>query len=194
MVYMKLINSAHFTALIDANVLFPIVVRDYLLWLSIHGLYSPKWSAKLLEEFTSIFEKKKKRLTPEQIERQIELMNKACPNALVEKYQGLLPSINLPDLNDKHVVAAAIKCNANVIVTYNLKDFPSECLDSFGLEAVDPDTFIADMIDLSPELCCDAFREMVLGKNKPPYSESEYLEIFRKNGLDQTAEALSKYL
>ena len=57
---MKLINSAHFTAVIDANVLFPIVIRDYLIWLSIHGLYTPKWSGKLLEEFTAIFGKKKK--------------------------------------------------------------------------------------------------------------------------------------
>tara|TARA_Y100000114_G_scaffold154224_1_gene175812 strand:+ start:6053 stop:6628 length:576 start_codon:yes stop_codon:yes gene_type:complete len=191
---MKLINSAHFTAVIDANVLFPIVIRDYLIWLSIHGLYTPKWSGKLLEEFTAIFGKKKKELTKEQIERQIQLMNRACPNALVEKYQGLLSSIELPDENDKHVVASAIKCNANVIVTYNLKDFPSEYLGSFGLTAVDPDTFIADMIDLSPDQCCEAFREMVLAKNKPPYTEIEYLEILKRNGLNQTAQELAKYL
>lgn len=191
---MKLINSAHFTAVIDANVLFPIVIRDYLIWLSIHGLYTPKWSVKLLEEFNSIFEKKKKGLSTEQIKRQIQLMNTACPNALVEKYEGLLSSIELPDENDKHVVAAALKCNANVIVTYNLKDFPSDYLDSIGLAAVDPDTFIADMIDLSPDQCCDAFQEMVLAKNKPPYTETEYLIILKKNGLNQTAKELAKHL
>lgn len=106
----------------------------------------------------------------------------------------MIDSINLPDENDRHVVAAAIKCNANVIVTYNTKDFPTAYIDSYGLSAVDPDTFIADMIDLSPEKCCDAFREMVLAKNKPPYSEIEYLEILRNNKLDQTASELEKYL
>lgn len=191
---MKLINSAHFTAVIDANVLFPVVIRDYLIWLSIHDLYTPKWSNKLLDEFTSIFQKKKMDLQPEQISRQVKLINNACPNALVAKYEGLIPSIDLPDENDRHVVAAAIKCNANVIVTNNLKDFPSEYLDSFGLSVVDPDTFIADMIDLSPEKCCDAFREMVLAKNKPPYTEREYLEVLRRNKLTQTAEELEKYL
>lgn len=191
---MKLINSAHFTAVLDANVLFPVVIRDYLIWLSIHDLYTPKWSGKLLEEFTLIFQKKKMDLLPEQISRQVQLINKACPHALVEKYENLIPTVSLPDENDRHVVAAAIKCNANVIVTYNLKDFPKEYLESVGLSAVDPDTFIADMIDLSPEKCCDAFREMVLTKNKPPYEEREYIEILRRNKLTQTANELQKYL
>ena len=190
---MKLINSARFTALIDANVLFPIVVRDYLLWLSINDLYSPKWSSKLQEEFCAIFEKKKLGLSSEKIKNQVRLMNKACPDALVVKYESLIESVKLPDENDRHVVAAAIKCNANVIGTYNLKDFPNEYLNSIGLSAVDPDTFIADMIDLSPEKCCDAFREMVLSKKKPPYDEPQYLEILKRNGLIQTAEELAKY-
>lgn len=141
-----------------------------------------------------MFQKKKMDLLPEQISRQVNLINKACPNALVTKYESLIPSIDLPDENDRHIVAAAIKCNANVIVTNNLKACPSEYLDSFGLSVVDPDTFIADMIDLSPEKCCDAFREMVLAKNKPPYTEREYLEVLRRNKLILTAGELEKYL
>jgi len=191
---MKLINSSRFTAVLDANVLFPIVLRDYLIWLSIYDLYTPKWSGKLLEEFVSIFQKRKMNLSTKQIHRQVQLLNKACPNALVEKYEKLVSSVNLPDENDRHVVAAAIKCNANVIVTYNHKDFPEKYLDSVGLSAVNPDSFIADMIDLSPEKCCDAFREMVLAKNKPPYEENEYLEILRNNNLIQTADELEKHL
>jgi predicted nucleic acid-binding protein len=190
---MKLINSARFTAVIDANVLFPIVVRDYLLWLSVYDLYSPKWSSKLQEEFSAIFDKKKLGISAEKIESQVRMMNKACPDALVMKYESLIESIKLPDENDRHIVAAAIKCNANVIVTYNLKDFPNEYLKSIGLFAVDPDSFIADMIDLSPEKCCDAFREMVLSKKKPPYDEPQYLEVLKRNGLIQTAEELVKY-
>lgn len=133
-------------------------------------------------------------LLTEQVSRQVQLINKACPHALVEKYEAIIPTVSLPDVNDRHVVAAAIKCNANVIVTYNLKDFPKEYLESVSLSAIDPDTFIADMIDLSPKKCCDAFREMVLAKNKPPYEEREYLEILRRNKLVQTADELEKHL
>jgi predicted nucleic acid-binding protein len=191
---MKLINSGHFTALLDANVLFQVVIRDFLIWLSIYELYTPKWSRMLLEEFSSIFRTKRSDITAEQISKQIELMERACPTALVENYEALISIIDLPDENDRHVLAAAIKCNANVIVTHNLKDFPSTYLDSFGLSAVVPDTFIADMIDLSPEQCCEAFREMLLTKNRPPYTEEEYLGILEANRLVQTASELRKYL
>ncbi|MEQ8414990.1 MAG: hypothetical protein RIB71_10995 [Imperialibacter sp.] len=81
-----------------------------------------------------------------------------------------------------------------MIVTYNVKDFPNEYLESVGLAAVDPDTFIADMIDLSSARCCEAFREMVLTKNKPPYEEQQYLDILRRNRLVQTADELEKHL
>ena len=191
---MKLINSARFTAVLDANVLYRVVIRDYLMWLSVKELYSPKWTNQLLEEFTEIFKKKGINISTEHIQKQVKLMNLTCPDALVTKYEDLLASIKLKDEKDKHVVAAALKCNANVIVTHNLKDFPNEYLCRIGLSALSPDTFIADMIDLSPERCCDAFREMLLTKNKPPYEESDYLEIFKNNGLIQTTVELSKYL
>ena len=118
----------------------------------------------------------------------------SLPTALVEKYEGLIPAVQLPDDNDGHVVAAALKCNGNLIVTYNLQDFPQEYMESLGLSVADPDTFIADMIDLSPERCCEAFQEMVLTKNKPPYEESDYLGILRSNKLTETADQLEKHL
>ena len=191
---MKLINSAKFTAVLDANVLYPVVIRDFLMRLSTNEVYTPKWTQKLMDEFSSIFKKKGLSYPEDKIRRQVELMNIANPEAMVEKYESLLPAIKLPDENDRHVVAAAIKSNSNVIVTYNLKDFPSEYLDSLGLEAIDPDNFIADMIDLTPDKCCDAFKKTVYSKRNPPYTEEEYLDIFRNVGLIQTADELEKYL
>ncbi len=186
------IDSAKFTAVIDANVLFPVVGRDYLLWLAIYELYTPKWSEKLLEEFSQVFVKKGRSI--ESAERQIGHINKACPDALVQNHETIIPNITLPDENDRHVVAAAVKCNANVIVTHNLSDFPNDYLKTIGLTAIDPDNFIADMVDLSPQRCLNAFREMVLSKNKPPLEELEYLKIMRNNNLRETAEELSKHL
>ena len=101
---MKLINSARFTAVLDANVLFPIVIRDYLIWLAVYDLFSPKWSSKLLEEFKAVFRKKKYKLTDQQIIRQVELMSIACPNALVEKYEGLITSVELKDLKFREML------------------------------------------------------------------------------------------
>lgn len=191
---MRLINSARFTAVIDANVLYPIVVRDYLLWLAYYELYTPKWSEKLLEEFTAIFARKNLDITPERIDGQVKRMEKAFPDACVGNYESLIETIELPDKGDRHVMAVAVKCGAHIIVTYNLKDFPKDYLQSFGLEAIAPDDFLADLIDLSPERCCDAFREMILTKNNPPYDEQAYIAILRKNGLHQTADELEKHL
>jgi len=180
---MKLINSARFTAVLDANVLYPVVLRDYLLWLAVYELYTPKWSNRLLDEFAEIFNRVNLNISPSQVKKQIDLMNTVW-----------MDTIELPDENDRHVVAAAIKCNANVIVTNNLKDFPKEFLIGFDLTAIGPDNFIADIIDLDPKLCREAFREMVLSKTKPPYDELDYLEIFRRNGLEQSASELSRFL
>lgn len=95
---MKLINSAKFTAVIDANVLFPVVIRDYSIWLSIYELYTPKWSKKLLVELSQVFEKRG--ISSESAKRQINLMNAACPNALVDKYGAIISSINLMKMID----------------------------------------------------------------------------------------------
>lgn len=191
---MKLINSVYFTAVIDANVLFPVVIRDYLLWLSIYQLFTPKWTNKILDEFRTVFRAKGIDASERRIEDMVATMNKACPFALVDNYEHLMDSLDLPDIDDRHVVAAAIKCNADCIVTHNLKDFPSNYLNSMGLEVVEPDAFIADIVDLAPTKCCDAFRAMVLTKRKPPYEEKDYLNILRNNGLNQTSDELEKYL
>jgi hypothetical protein len=76
----------------------------------------------------------------------------AFPDAQVENYEPLIETLILPDLNDRHVLAAAIKINADLIVTNNLKDFPIDYLATFGLKAKSPDDFFTDIIDLNQEL------------------------------------------
>lgn len=192
---MTLINSAKFTAVLDANVLFPLNVRDLLLTFAENGLYTVKWSSKLLEEMFGVFEKKRFPLNETEKEIQIKMYNKAFPDALVENYQKLIPSIELPDENDRHVVASAIKCNANVIVTYNLKDFPNDYLKTLGLTAIHPDPFIADMIDLSPKKCVEALTEMILRRDCPPITVNEFLQrINKNNNLKETVKEFKKYL
>ncbi len=91
-------------------------------------------------------------------------------------------------------MAAAIKTNANVIVTNNTKDFPKDYLASFGLSAKTADDFLTDIIDLNPEQAINAFREMVLNRRNPDLDEFEVLDILRNRGLKETANFLHSQL
>ena len=97
-------------------------------------------------------------------------MTLAFPDALVEHYEALIESLELPDKDDRHVLAAAIKTNANLIITNNLNDFPNDYLENFGLKAKAPDDFFTDIIDLNHEISLEAFRSLVL--NKKPTIQS----------------------
>ncbi|MDX1628027.1 MAG: PIN domain-containing protein [Fulvivirga sp.] len=188
-----MIHSSRFTAVIDANVLYPIVIRDYLFWLAHHSLFTPKWSKSLMEEFIAIFESKGN-LDPKKVMQQVKRMNNAFPDALVTNYEEIMKSIELKDKKDIHVLAAGIKCNANVIITNNLADFPGDYLNEFSLNAKSPDDFMADLIDLDPSTSIEAYRNMILCKNNPPLDEIEYLDILKKNNLISTADILRNIL
>lgn len=129
----------------------------------------------------------RKGITLEVAENRIQKANLAFPDAFVINYESLVQHLTLPDANDRHVLAAAIKSNANIIVTNNLKDFTEEYLDTYGLKAKSADDFLTDIIDLNPDLAIKAFREMVLNRKNPNMDEYEVLESLRKAGLDDTA-------
>lgn len=132
----------------------------------------------------------RKGITREEALNRVQKMNQAFPDALVLNYELLIDSLTLPDIDDRHVLAAAIKTNADLIITNNLKDFPTEYLSSFGIKAKAPDDFLTDIIDLNHDISVQAFKKMVLGKKNPPHNEYEVLDILRNNGLIDTANYL----
>jgi predicted nucleic acid-binding protein len=77
----------------------------------------------------------RKGISEEDRSKRIYVVNEAFPDAMVENYEPLVEMLDLPDEKDKHVLAAAIKTNANLIVNNNLKDFPADYLASFSLSA-----------------------------------------------------------
>lgn len=180
-----MIHSVKFKAVLDTNVIFPIVIRDLLFWFAYYELYTPKWSATIFEEWKEVMIRKG--VSPEEANKRTQIANLAFPDALVNNYEKLIDSLELPDVKDRHVLAAAIKSNANVIVTNNLKDFPEEYLNSFGVKAKSADDFLTDIIDLNPEIAIKAFKEMVLNRKNPKMDEFEVLESFRRVGLNDTA-------
>ena len=119
--------------------------------------------------------------------KRISKANLAFPDALVKNYKSLIKHLELPDLDDRHVLAAAIKKNANVIVTNNIKDFPIEILQSFSLHAKTADDFLTDVIDLNQEQALAAFKEMVVNKKNAKQDEFEVLNLLKNAGLKDTA-------
>ena len=180
-----MIHSVKFKAVLDTNVIYPIVIRDLLFWFAFYELYTPKWSATIFEEWSTVM--LRKGITTEEAEKRVLRANSAFPDALVSNYEGLIASLSLPDVNDRHVLAAALKSNADVIVTNNLKDFPEEYLNSLGVKAKSADDFLTDIIDLNPEITIKAFKEMVLNRKNPNMDEFEVLESLRRVELFDTA-------
>ena len=117
-------------------------------------------------------------------------MNKAIADVVVDDYATLIPGIQLPDPDDRHVVAAAIRAGAQAIVTLNLKDFPKEQLEPFGLEAVHPDDFVLSSIDLAPAKVCAAVEAQAAALKNPPMTIPEVLVILERFGLVQSVARL----
>lgn len=187
-----MIHSVRFKCVLDTNVIYPIEVRDLLFWFAYYDMYTPKWSEHIFDEWKDVM--KRKGVTEQEANKRVEKANLAFPDALVTNYSGLISNLNLPDQKDCHVLAAAIKTNANVIITNNIKDFPEEYLASFGLTAKTADDFLTDIIDLNPDQAIKAFKELVLHRRNPDLDEFEVLDILRKRGLKDTADFLHSQL
>ena len=182
-----------FTAIYDANVLYPAPLRDFLMNLALTGIYRARWSASIHDEWKRNLLINRPELTAEQLDRTSSLMDRAVPDALVVDYEPLIEGINLPDADDRHVLAAAIKCNASVIVTFNLKDFPKDVLDTFDIEPVHPDDFIADLWDLDKAAVLEAAQRQRASLKNPPHSARQYLDKLLQQKLPETVKLLSAF-
>lgn len=132
----------------------------------------------------------RKGLTSGEIEKRILITEKAFPDAKVTSYEHIIGTLDLPDQKDRHVLAAAITCGARFIITNNLKDFPSDYLNVFNIQAKSPDKFLADLIDLKPDKALEAFTAMVENKKRPPMEIQEALKVLSKIGLNLTSKSL----
>jgi hypothetical protein len=111
----------------------------------------------------------------------------------VTGYEYLIPSLRLPDADDLHVLAAAIHCGAEIIVTFNLRDFPSQTLQAYGLEARHPDDFVLDLLDLDTARVLDAVKGQRAGLRHPPKTALELLATLKNQGLPRSVAVLERY-
>ena len=173
-----------FVVVYDACVLYPAPLRDLLVRLGRTGLCQVKWTQQILDECFRNIAAKRSDLTPERLLRSRELLEQAILDVEVTGHEGLIDGITgLPDPDDRHVVAAAIRCGAQVIVTFNLKDFPSSVLARYGMESHHPDDFVRDLIDLDEATVAQVVRSQAAALKNPPRTLSEMLERLRDQGL-----------
>ena len=129
-------------------------------------------------------------LTAEQLSRTRRLMDEHVLDSLVTGFEPLIDALELPDPHDRHVLAAAIRCGADSIVTYNLKDFPTDALRQYGIEAIHPDDFILNQLDLATSVVLTAVKQTRGRLRNPTRSAEEYLGCLADQGLFQTVSEL----
>lgn len=170
--------------------LYPAPLRDLLVHLALTGLFRAKWTAQIHDEWTRSVLADRPDLSAVQLQRTRDLMDRAVPDCLVTGHEGLIDQLKLPDPNDRHVLAAAMRAQAGVIVTFNLKDFPAEALTPYNVEAQHPDEFISHLFDLSPAAVVAAVRDQRASLKNPPKAARELLDTLLSQGMATTVASL----
>lgn len=156
-------------------------------------MFRAKWTERIHEEWTRNLIADRADLTAEQIERTRELMNRAVPDCLVEGYEDLMTGLQLPDEDDRHVLAAALKSGSDAIVTFNLKDFPRETLARLDVEPMHPDDFLFHQFGLNTASVLIAAQRCRARLKNPPRTATEYLDTLERQGLTKTVGQLREY-
>ncbi|KAF0281978.1 hypothetical protein BA900_08285 [Spiribacter roseus] len=167
-------------------------MRDFLIRLATAGLFAAKWTDRIHHEWTRNLLAQRPDLAGA-LERTRSLMDHAVHDCLVEGYEPLIEGLSLPDPDDRHVLAAAIRAGAQSIVTINLKDFPASSLAPYGVEAVHPDTFAEQQLDLHEGAVVTTAKRHRGALRNPPKSVDEYLETLAAQGFIVTADRLRQF-
>lgn len=181
---------SHFTAVLDANVLHSYPLTALLLELADARLFRPAWSEDIHAEWMRSVLAARPDLRPEQLERRRVAMDTALPDACVGGYQALIPALTLPDPGDRHVLAAAILAQAQVIVTFNERDFPEGVLAGYKISPQHPDTFLRHLVDLAPAVVRGRVEAMLANWVNPPTTPETFIGHLERCGLPETASAL----
>jgi hypothetical protein len=177
-------------AVLDACVLYPAPLRDLLMRVAATEIYQARWTDQIHGEWMRSVLEDRPDLTREQLERTRELMNSAIPDCLVSEYEVLIEGLSLPDPDDRHVLAAAIRCEAQLIVTSNLRDFPAKVLSANDVEARHPDPFLSNLIELYPTEVTVAALGQWRSLRNPPKTRDEFLGSLERQGLTMTVASL----
>jgi hypothetical protein len=180
-------------AVLDACVLYPAPLRSLLMYLATHALFRPRWTEAIHEEWMRNVRKDFPDINEEKLKRVRVLMDQHVPDALVVGYEPLIDTVVLPDVNDRHVLAAAIHAKASFVVTWNLVDFPPQTLAAHSIQATSPDSFICSLLDSEQEDFCRAAKVHRESLKRPALSVEDYLQSLRRQGLVRAVAELHQW-
>lgn len=183
-----------FVVLYDACVLYPAPVRDLLLRIANAGIVRARWSERILDECFRSIVTQRPDLPRENLDRTRRLICEAVPDCLVNGFEHLEAGLELPDPDDRHVLAAAIRANAQAIVTFNLRDFPDHVLARYDIETKHPDEFVLDSIDIAPGAVIQCITNQASALRNPPISMPELLATLRRAELIQSVARLRELI
>lgn len=179
---------------IDANVFYGARLRSLVLYLAQAQLFRVRWSDQVQAEWINTLLINRPDLKASDLEKTKRLMTVAIPDALVSGYDRFIEQVDLPDRNDRHVVAGAVAAKVDLILTFNERDFPTARLAPFHLKAAHPDTFLLSVLNASQTQFIDAVRNDFQHYRLPPLRFPEYLLSLEKAGLPQLAKALAPHV
>ncbi|MFZ6711988.1 PIN domain-containing protein [Undibacterium sp. TC9W] len=182
-------GSITYTVVLDACVLYPASVRDILLSFAHAGLFRARWTNQIHDEWTRNLIKNRPELA-DKVKLTVALMNETIDDCLIENYEYVIDSLNLPDANDRHVLAAAIVGHADAIVTFNLKDFPASTAATHGIEILHPDDFLVSQFELAPLKVVTAIKKARARLKNPEMSAKELIDKYESVGLTQFSSLL----
>lgn len=180
-----------FVVIYDACVLYPNTLRDLLIRVSQRGFVRARWTELILDEVDRNIARDYS-IAPEALARRRSLMNQAVPDCLVTGFEPLIEGLKLPDMDDRHVLAAAIRASAQVIVTNNRKDFPPDYLADWDIERKPADEFMMDLIGLDDRVVYACVQEISTSRRRPPQTFDDVLGQLEKSGLTQSVAALRR--
>ncbi|QHC57644.1 PIN domain-containing protein [Rathayibacter sp. VKM Ac-2760] len=180
-----------FPAFFDTNVLYGALLNDFVLELADRGLFRPLWSKDVLFELAKNLVKNGE--DPVLVEKRVGTMERCFADAMVTGYDDLVPTMT-NDEKDRHVLAAAVRGGAEVLVTFNTKDFPPGSVEPFDLEILHPDVFLLDQLDLYRAPTLRALVELVEGYDSPAMTVDDFLLALARAGVPQFVAAVRSKL
>ena len=174
-----------FVVVYDANVLYPNTLRDLLIRIAQAGLVQAKWTDQILDEVDGALRRKRPDIAEDKLARRRALMNDAVPDRLVTGYERLIPVLSLPDEKDRHVLAAAIRAKAQVLVTDNIQHFPADYLAEWDIDPKTADDFVVDQVHLNRQLVYGAVQRIADSRKNPPVTVADVLQQLENSGIQQ---------
>jgi len=181
-----------YTAVLDACVLVPSALCDTLLRLAEREFFGPLWSQRILEETASAISTIHPQIPEDRIARRMDAMNSTFEDALVVGWEPVCAGLDLPDPDDRHVLAAAIRGGAHCIVTFNVKDFPERSLVPLDVACTHPDEFLLDQLDLHPGEALVVLREQANDLRNPPCDLADVLNQLERCDVPRFADQVRR--